>query len=46
VRWYYRAFTDAFERRTAIGDGGRSALAELRRTIEDLDALASPSGPQ
>lgn len=47
VRWYYRALTDAFERRTdALGDGGRSALAELRRTIEDLDALASPSGPR
>lgn len=37
VRWYYRGLADAFSARADdLGDGGRRALDELRRTVDEL----------
>jgi GTP pyrophosphokinase len=37
VRWYYRGLADAFGARADdLGPGGRRALAELRRTVDEL----------
>jgi len=46
VRWYYRALADAFEQRSDdLGPGARAALAELRRTIDELDAMSARGVP-
>jgi GTP pyrophosphokinase len=37
VRWYYRGLAEAFGARADdLGPGGRRALAELRRTVDEL----------
>lgn len=37
VRWYYRGLVDAFAARTDdLGPGGRRALDELRRAVDEL----------
>lgn len=37
VRWYYRGLADAFAARADdLGPGGRRALAELERTVDEL----------
>lgn len=42
VRWYYRALLDAFtDRAEDLGEGAAPALAELRRTVDEIDALAA-----
>ena len=41
IRWYYRSLAEAFERRSDdLGDGGRATLAELRRTVDEMERLA------
>ena len=41
VRWYYRALLDAFEeRRSDLGPGGAAALDDLRRALDELDAVS------
>lgn len=37
VRWYYRGLLDAFAARSDdLGPGGRRALEEFRRTVDEL----------
>ena len=45
IRWYYRAIADAFDgRRADLGPGGRAALDELVRVIDELDRLIDDAG--
>ena len=42
VRWYYRELAAAFDgQRDRLGDGAAPTLDELKRTVEEIDALAS-----
>lgn len=42
VRWYYRALAEAFEaRRQDLAPGARALVDELRRTVDEIDRLAT-----
>ena len=42
VRWYYRSLCEAFEARAdELGEAAWPVLGELRRTVDELDGLAS-----
>lgn len=42
VRWYYRALTEAFEaRRQDLTPGARAVVDELRRTVDEIERLAT-----
>ena len=46
VRWYYRALCEAFEARADdLGEAAWPVLGELRRTVDELDRLATTAEP-